>query len=277
MALQTLRKRILLARAELAVARFSQHYSKRAHGLDAPLVVTLTSYPPRFAYLGKTLRSLLDQSVAADRTVLWIAHDDLPLLPPDVLALCSHGLEIRGCGDMRSYKKLIPALREDPARYFVTADDDVYYPPHWLAGLVETARLHRAKVIAWRAHEALLDDSGRFLPYRDWLLATHRQEVCPAAGRLFPTGVGGILYPPNAFAADCDNADLFMSLAPQGDDIWLFWQARMAGTGHCRVPGNFDVLEWPTTQGVGLYCDNMQGDGNDRQIAALTAHYGQVP
>lgn len=277
MALRALRKRWQMARAERALARFPQQRRKQPHGLDAPLVVTLTSYPPRFGHLGKTLRSLLDQTVAADRTILWIAHADMDQLPADVLALREHGLEIRACEDLRSYKKLIPAWREDPARYFVTADDDVYYPPHWLAGLVETARRHPGTVIAWRAHEAPLDAAGAFVPYRDWRLATHRPTVEAANARLFPTGVGGVLYPPHAFPADFDKADLFMQLAPKGDDIWLFWQARAAGIGQRRVPGQFDVLEWPSTQDVALYADNLLGDGNDRQIAAMAAHFGPVP
>lgn len=277
MALRALRKQQQLARAERALARFPQQHRKQAHGLNAPLAVTLTSYPPRFAQLGKTLRSLLDQTVAADHTILWIAHADMVQLPRDVLTLRNHGLEIRACEDLRSYKKLIPAWREDPARYLVTADDDVYYAPHWLAGLVETASRYPEAVIAWRAHEAPLDRSGAFVPYIDWRLATHREAVTGSGVRLFPTGVGGVLYPPYAFAADIDNADLFMRLAPQGDDIWLFWQARAAGTDQRRVPGQFDVLEWPSTQDVALYADNMLGDGNDRQIAAMAAHYGPVP
>ncbi len=277
MALRSLRKRLQMIQAQRAVARFPRQRRKQAHGLDAPLIVTLTSYPPRFAHLGKTLRSLLDQTVAADRTILWIAHADIDRLPHDVLDLREHGLEIRACEDVRSYKKLIPAWREDPARYFVTADDDVYYPPHWLSGLVDTARRYPGNVIAWRAHEAPLRPGGAFAPYRDWRLATHRTAVDSDGLRLFPTGVGGVLYPPGAFAADLDKSDLFMQLAPQGDDIWLFWQARAAGTGQRRVAGQFDVLEWPSTQKVALYADNLLGDGNDRQIAAMAAHYGPVP
>jgi hypothetical protein len=251
--------------------------TKQPHGLNAPLIVTLTSYPPRFAHLSKTLRSLLDQTVAADHTILWIAHADIDRLPHDVLVLRDHGLEICACEDLRSYKKLVPAWREDPARYFVAADDDVYYPPHWLAGLVDTARQYPGNVIAWRAHEAPLDPAGAFTPYRDWRLATHRTAIEGNGVRLFPTGVGGVLYPPCAFAADLDNADLFMRLTPKGDDIWLFWQARAAGTGQRRVAGQFDVLEWPSTQDVALYADNLLGDGNDRKIVPMAAHFEPVP
>lgn len=277
MLLDALRRKARSRRALTAVRNFPRIKEKRLHGLYRPLVVTLTSYPPRFPHLGKTLRSLLDQTVAPDSVILWLAHADIDKLPGDVLALEAHGLEIRGCDDLRSYKKLIPALRDDPNRYFVTADDDVYYPPDWLAGLVESARAHPSEVIAWRAHIALLDEDGGFLPYRKWILATDRTRVTDPAQRLFPTGVGGILYPPHCFAGDIDREDLFLALAPHGDDIWFFWQARAGGTQYRRVPAWFDIVEWPSTQGVALYENNMMGDGNDRQIAAVAAHYGPVP
>ena len=277
MALRGLRMRMLHRKALRAVAAFPRIAARRPHGLSRPLVVTLTSYPPRFPHLGKTLRSLLDQTVQADRTILWVAHGDMAALPDDVLALRDHGLEIQACDDLRSYKKLIPALEEDADRYFVTADDDVYYAPDWLEGLVATARQHPADVIAWRAHEAPLDDSGRFAPYAQWRLATHRTFVSDADVRLFPTGVGGVLYPPGGFDSRVFDQALFRKLAPAGDDIWFFWLSRLAGTRQRRVAGKFDIIDWPSTQDVALYADNLLGDGNDRQIAAVQDYFGPTP
>ena len=126
------RRRQRLRRAQRAVSRFPTVTGRKPHELGAPLIVTLTSYPPRFPTLGATLRSLLDQTVQADRTILWLAEQDLALLPDDVIVLKDFGLEIRTCADLRSYKKLIPALQAFPDAWFATADDDVYYRPDWL-------------------------------------------------------------------------------------------------------------------------------------------------
>ena len=277
LALRRVRQRLLLARANRAVAKFPQVRRRAAHGLDASLVVTLTSYPPRFPDLAKTLRSLVDQTIAADRTELWVAESDAAALPREVQDLRAHGLTIETCRDIRSYKKLIPALERDAASYYVTADDDVYYPPHWLASLVRGAKAHPGAVIASRAHMAHLTDEGRLPPYASWELATSRTRSESGDAVLFPTGVGGILYPPTAFTEQVFDEKSFMEICPRGDDIWFFWMARMAGTPHRRTRDWFDIVEWPQTQEVALYNDNLLADGNDSQIRAMERRFGPVP
>ena len=274
MLLNTLRRKARSRRALTALKNFPRIIEKRMHGLDRPLVVTLTSYPLRFPHLGKTLRSLLDQTIAADRVILWLAHTDIGALPDDVRALEAHGLEIRGCDDLRSYKKLIPALRENPDRYFVIADDDVYYPSYWLQELVRASRKNPGDVIAWRARFANMTASGRFEPYRNWKMADPKARPDQ---RVFPTGMGGVLYPPGAFDARVTDEDLFLELAPHGDDIWFYWMSRLAGRNHRVVRQSLDFVEWPTSQSSGLFQDNLLGDGNDRQLAAMETHFGAVP
>ena len=245
--------------------------------LQQPLIVTLTSYPPRFPRLAKTIASLLDQTVVADRTVLWIAEQDRAAVPDDVRILEAHGLEIRGCDDLRSFKKLIPALETWPGSTFVTADDDVYYPPTWLESLVVASVTAPGHVVAARSHLAKLDGEGWFMPYADWQLATSARTAPSADTRFFPTGVGGVLYPPAAFAPMVGETHTFQELCPYGDDIWFFWMARLAGTRHCRARDWFDIVSWPDTQEVALYNDNLLGDRNDRQIRAMERHFGPVP
>lgn len=264
-----------LRRAIKTVARFPHIESGKPHGLDGRLVVTLTSYPPRFPTLGWTLRSILDQTVRPDHTILWLTEKDLSCLPNDVRALEAHGLEIRTCADLRSYKKLIPALEAYPDAWFVTADDDVYYPPDWLEGLVDHAG--RGTVVATRVHLAQLDDSGRFLPYSDWVMNTHHLRPVSPQTRLFPTGVGGVLYPPDAFAKEVADEQAFMRLCPYGDDIWFFWMARLAGTDHARTPAGFEILAWPKSQDVGLFQENQVNSRNDPQVRNMEQVFGPIP
>ncbi|WP_416907200.1 MAG: hypothetical protein ACMVO5_09090 [Polymorphobacter sp.] len=187
-----------LRAAVRAVAGFPRVKSQQDHRLPAPLIITLTSYPPRFPMLANTIKSLLDQSMRADRLVLWITHEDMDALPDDVRALEQHGLEIRGSIEMRSYKKLVPALLAFPDAFLVTADDDVYYPPRWLATLVESLDPQDPKIVSARAHMARLDENGRFIPYINWEFDTQSQIATGPSKLLFPTGGAGTLYPRHA-------------------------------------------------------------------------------
>ncbi|MEM6584695.1 MAG: glycosyltransferase family 2 protein [Pseudomonadota bacterium] len=274
---RAIRTKILLRRALRAVARYPQVRSKTPHGLGARVVITLTSYPARFNHLSKTLRSLLDQTTAPDDVQLWIAEEDMAALPAEVGALAKAGLSIRPCRDLKSYKKLVPALERDAAAIHITADDDVYYPPDWLGRFVDAARDHPSTVIAMRSHMASRKSDGTLAPYAEWELAADRLVPEEPREALFPTGVGGVLYPPGCFDPRVLDEDTFMELCPRGDDIWLFWMARLAGTRHRRAPGWFDIVEWPGSQSVALYAANLHDQGNDRQIRAMEKRFGPLP
>ena len=84
---------ILSRAAQLSASRRARRpRAGRKHSLPGELIVSLTSYPARFGTLHLTLGCLLDQSIKADRTILWIAHDDLDQLPAAVRELEQHGL-----------------------------------------------------------------------------------------------------------------------------------------------------------------------------------------
>lgn len=94
--------------------------------------------------------------------------------------------------------------------------------------------------------------------------------------RLFPTGVGGVLYPPNAFVDDVMDEDAFTRLCPYGDDIWFFWMARLAGTDQVRTPEGWHLLTWPHSQEVGLYQENVLNSRNDAQIRNMEEAFGLI-
>lgn len=263
-----------IRRAKRNVANFPRVVAPVPHGLEKPLVVTLTSYRPRFDSLGATIRSLLDQEASADRTILWLAAQDRSHLPDDVLALQKHGLEIRLCEDLRSYKKLIPALQENPDRYFVTADDDAYYPRNWLKTLVEHSLQHRRYVCCCSARQIAFDASGSFKSYSEWSRLEGLSKPAANGGLIMPIGRGGVLYPPRCFDPRVIEEKTFMQLAPHGDDLWFYWMARLAGTNHSQVKPGVPVIDWPGSQSVALKSENLYGDRNDQQLKALVKHLG---
>lgn len=270
------RERAALRQAERAVARFPRIRSRRPHGLPHPLIVSLTSYPARYPTLAKTLKSLLDQDVAADRTILWIAQGDAAALPQEVRALEAQGLEIRLCEDLRSFKKLIPALQAFPDAAIVTADDDVYYGRDWLGRLVAASDPSDPAILCHRAHIAEIESDGRFRSYWDWPKETEHRSDLDSGRRIFPTGVGGILYPPAALDDGVLDVDAFQRICPSADDIWFFWMGELRGTPQRRVEGRCVVVAWDGSQDVGLIQQNVFGHSNDRQLTALFAEAGSA-
>jgi hypothetical protein len=262
--------------AEHAVRSFPRVREKGPHSLPWPLVVSLTSFPPRYPTLHKTLRALLDQTVQADHIVLWIAKGDMEALPENVLALQAHGLTIRTCDDLRSFKKIIPALLEFPEAAIVIADDDVYYAPDWLETLVGATDPTSKTVVGRYTLVAQIAEDGTALPYSQWSEETRREARSGPAGILFPVGIGGVLYPPGSLDKEVTNQAGFTSLCPYADDVWLFWMALRAGASHRHAGGRFPLTIWPSSQKVALKHENVANNRNDSQIQAMERRFGTL-
>ncbi len=263
--------RLRLKRLEASVAwRWRFRRKGRPHSLPGPLVVSLTSYPMRYGVVVRTLQCLLTQSVQPDRIVLWIAHDEYALLPPNILALRDQGLEIRQAANHKPYKKIIPSLEAFPDAYICTADDDMYYHAQWLEELTADAP-SRSVINCFRAHEILADAQGVYLSYNSWNMDTAFRGI---ASSLFPTGCGGVLYPPGSLGPDACDSARFMRLSPFNDDIWLFWMARRAGARHKTIARRRDLVNWRGSQATALHYHNVSEQGNDTQIQAMAAEFG---
>lgn len=243
----------------------------RPHSLPGPLIVTLTSYPPRFSTLSKTLKSLLMQSVQPDAVTLWIADRDVDCLPKDVLELKRAGLEICLCDDLMSYKKIIPALEHFPEAFLVTADDDLYYDRHWLKKIASGHSGRHQSIVCRRAHRPRYDGDA-LLPYAKWehdIVTNGAIEPC-----IFPTTGAGALFPPGSLVDEVTDRSVFGQLCPHADDVWLFATALKAGTSFRQVGGGFAQITWENSQHTSLMQRNLGTDGNDRQLSAVIKYFG---
>jgi len=212
----------------------------------------------------------------AYRTILWIAHADMPLLPKDVTDHQAAGLEIRVTEDMKSYKKIIPALDAFPDAFICTADDDVYYWPTWLQQLVEAllaegTRKAKPIVVCHRAHEITVDAQGRFQPYKQWPQDSFRREKSTL---LFPTGMAGVLYPPGILTHTADDREAAFTLSAHNDDIWLYWIGRRNGATYKIVGREREFVPWRGSQVHSLQHSNVELGGNDDQIRKMAERYG---
>lgn len=242
----------------------------RQHNLPTGLLISLTSYGKRLETLHLTLKSLAEQTVEPDRIIVWLTGHDLAILPERCRTI-SPSIEFAECRDLRSYKKLIPALDAYPECTIVTVDDDAYYHRAWLEQLTEN---HSRKAIrchiAYRYHWI----ASALAPYEEWT-----QDVQDAMSRrpstdLLPIGIGGVLYPPRSLHPDTIRADLFEHLCPGADDLWFCAMAQLVGTKIMKVgPRLYQVL-WPKTQEGALWRHNLPKN-NDACLIGLRKYYGK--
>lgn len=213
------------------------------------IIVSLTSFPAAIPYAVEAIRYILKGSLQPDKIVLYLDTQKFPggMLPSELETLKAESsiFEVRfDPAEIRSYKKLIPALRDFPDDIIVTIDDDIQYHPNLLRDLV---RLHKRlpdAIIAHRVRRVRLN-----APYRAWRKYKWYDFIFRKYhfSRLaMQTGVGGVLYPPHSLDEKMLDPGLFMAMAPTNDDIW-FWAAAVSrGTYVVPLPNG-----QRTAKGVG--------------------------
>lgn len=249
---------------------------------DRNVIISLTTFDKRIDDVYLCIESLLQQSLRPNRIVLWLSDEEFPdhAVPASLQRQMPRGLEVRFCPrDIGPYKKIIPSLAAFPESLIVTVDDDVMYPVDMLDKLYRTHLANPKVVVANRAHLVAFDGGGGVAGYKDWQAGT--TESGPSA-RVFPVGVGGVLYFPGCFDPEVMNEEAFMRLAPGADDVWLKAMALKAGvkalavTEHRHWRGRYLFIEG--SQKFSLKRQNKsRQSGNDVKIRAVLDAYGLEP
>ncbi|GLS25870.1 hypothetical protein GCM10007877_15840 [Marinibactrum halimedae] len=242
------------------------------------LVVTLTTHKKRLPDVYLTIESLLQQSFKPDMVILCISKQDIDELdiPATLTAQQERGLTLLWVPeDLGPYTKYYYSLKAYPESLMITVDDDIMYANDLVDGLYRSYLRSPECIHANRAHKMLFDGRGELLPYSQWEWSTKDSQpsLC-----IFPTGVGGVLYPPGSLHEDAFNRDLFQYLSPKADDVWLKAMSMLQGTLCCTID---DDRDWPCrnptifeSQNVSLKRDNKkQKSGNTEKIEATFAHY----
>ena len=259
--------------AEAAIAQFPRNPDAPRHGLPGHLIISLTSFPPRFPYLEPTLKSLLDQTVRSDKIVLWIAPADLEKLPRSILDLAGDTLVIREFEDIRNFKRLVPAKDAYPDSFIIFVDDDIFYPQEWLERMVKAYDPMEPTVVCYRAMRIRHRRDGALSPYRTWPDALDERSERPSTD-LLPINSMGVLYPPGSLPPEAFDYSLIQKLSPTSDETWLFFMWRLAGWRAKRVPGPLpDFAEWPGSQEQALWRMHKRGT-KDAHFQTLSEHFG---
>jgi len=246
------------------------------------LIVSLTSFPERIPEIFFTLYSLINQTTQPDMLILWLAEEQFPHkeddLPERVLNLKNKGLTIKWCKDLKSYKKLIFALKEYPNDIIVTADDDIFYPETWLERLHKSYLHTPHNIHCHRAHRITFNASGDMDSYNVWPKCITTSD---STYLNFCTTGGGVLYPAGSLYKDALNEELFMKLCPTADDIWFWAMAVLNNTKIQVVDSNITdliyvdpELEFQMKDGITLYQTNIIN--NDKQLKEMSNYYNEI-
>ncbi len=240
----------------------------------------MTSFPAAIPYAKQAIISILRGSVLPDKLVLYLTFSQFPdACPPEELTALAREnpvFELRDYPrDIRSYRKLVPALADFPEAIIVTVDDDIAYHRHMLRDLLALNTRIPDAVLAHRAKRIFADK-----PYRKWRKYRWYHFLFHRIRRRYDTlqtGACGVLYPPHCLKEEMLDEELFTRLAPTTDDIW-FWAAAAAN--------RFPVVPVPFGRNkphglhkpkhLSLKTINFKG-GTDRNKAAFDAILERFP
>lgn len=239
------------------------------------VIVSLTSFPARIENIWKVIVSLKQQECTPKKVLLWLSEcqfDSLNNLPSKLLNLQDDIFEIRMVkDDLKSHKKYYYAMREYPDESIITVDDDIIYHPKTLLYLLESAKENRGCIVA-NITSILKYDNHILMPYDQW-----ESNKSLKKGNIIPIGAGGVFYPPHCLDNLLFRKDLFMSLAPKADDLWLNAMSRLSKTPVVQSKANlFYMPVFKKT--ISLNSENVGMGLNDTQLASIRKyvldHYG---
>lgn len=242
---------------------------------DHEVIVSLTTYGKRLYEVYLTIESIMAGTVKPNKIILWLQNDmKEQKLPETINQLIKRGLEVRYTEDIKSYKKLVPALKAFPDSIIITVDDDVLYELDLVENLLRHYKNNPNHVYGNRVKKIEVK-RNRVLSYKKWKAVMNGEKTSPL---LMCIGVGGVLYPPHCFKNEVLNDNVFMDVCPRADDIWFWAMANDNGYTECKVDTidkyGCDFLTNPNVQDIALTRTNFSGKvENDLQFQRLMNKY----
>jgi hypothetical protein len=239
------------------------------------LVVSLTTYGKRLNEVYLAIETVMQQTMKPNKIVLWLGNDMEKInIPVTLRSQQKRGLEINYCKDIRSYTKLIPSLQKFPESLIITIDDDCLYNFDIIENLYNAYERNPSQIYALRLHRMKMRSSSRLEKYSNWIWGYENFDSSPLN---FPTGVGGVLYPPQCFSKEVFNSDVYLNICKYADDVWFKAMSLMNGYISQKVythnkNGN-DFLINDNIQDITLAKQNNDKSMNDIQLKAVFDKY----
>jgi len=223
-----------------------------------PLVISLTTIPPRFAQLPRVIAGLRAQTACPARILLTIPRQ-YRRFPGSYALPKLEGVEVlrpeRDPGPIGKVSEAVHFLRGRPC-HLLYCDDDWLYGPGWAQGFLDTARTHPGAVIATSTFNV------------------RRLGLTGGDGARIAQGFGGVIIDPNWLGTS--------ALTPPAsawavDDIWL--SAQYARTGRTIIEASHlrrqvQPLADPDRLQDAVVKGENRADANRKMAHHLAAEYG---
>lgn len=235
------------------------------------VVVSLTSYPKRFAQLHLVLTSLILQSQSNFKLVLTLSKleiEDISKLPRKIIFFKKYGLEIIfEEGNNLSHKKYTSVIKKYPNQIIITVDDDIIYPKNVVKNLIKTSRINHNCIVANILKE-IHCKNNQFEIYSNWPYLTKQID---SSKHYLPIGAGGVLYPSGILE---DATPQNFDLVKYTDDLWLKFYTHKKGIKVVKCLGQKNQFYIPIRKYVkmnigGLNNKNVDSGNNDFVIKKL--------
>lgn len=226
---------------------------------DGEIIVTLTTFGSRLETVYLTIKSIMYQTMKADRIILYLGEDvgEQKLFFEDELIRA--GLTIvRNVENIKPHKKYFFAMQEYKRAHIITVDDDTIYDDALISDLYCKHLEYPDAVICRRGHR-MIKHEDILAPYNQW-------EMCAQSDRpaldICPTGVGGVFYPAGEYREYFLDMEGLRKVALECDDLWLKVIEVLNGIKVCTVP-MMPIRIVKNTQETALYKVNAGQKRND--------------
>ncbi len=238
-------------------------------------IVSLTSMNTRIDKLHYVILSIINGEWLPEAVVLNLSSSEMEIFQQKTLKVDWYNelinlnfLILKEVEDVKSYKKIVFTLKAFPNHHIIICDDDILYPKQWLKSIISSKQnIPNKTIVAHRVHRIDYDlQNHKIKSYKQW---EFNSQILGPSNFLFPTGVGGVLYPPGSLTDLASNKDLFMSLCPNADDIWFWLCALNNGYSIANTTLSFSeelFLEIPNSQIRSLHSTNVLENKNDEQL-----------
>ncbi len=244
-------------------------------------IVSITSYPKRIRTIHITVKSILRQTIAPKKIIIWLFKEEFPggieSLPKKLKVLFKFNVEVRFVEiNLKSHLKYFYAFQDFPDDRIITMDDDIIYYPDTIERLILMHNKYPDTICANSTKVIGINDE-KFEPYIKWRIIKSKKIV--SSTNFIALGVGGVLYPPSMLDTKrLFNVDVIKTNCLSADDLWLkacsFIKETKITTGGCFTPNPVTI---PNSQKIGLRTTNVEKNLNDEQWKNICHYFTITP